>query len=120
MADIKDKLVSEESLKVVYDVTKGKIDELKSDVSQLSEEIANWKSGAPEPASAVAEMTDTTKIYLYTGAEEGYTAGDWYYYNDSAWVSGGKYGVSYRETVSDDHSNSLIGTKLGVSETGAY
>lgn len=92
--------------------------------SQLSAEIANWKSGAPEPVSTVAEMTDTTKIYLYTGAEEGYTAGDWYYYNDSAWISGGKYGGSSGgssgETVSDDHINSLIDTKLGVIENGSY
>ncbi|MCI7098107.1 MAG: SGNH/GDSL hydrolase family protein [Lachnospiraceae bacterium] len=74
---------------------------VRAQVSQLSEMIANWKSGAPEPVSTVAEMTDTTKIYLYTGAEEGYTACDWYYYNDSAWVSGGKYGGSSEDNGFD-------------------
>lgn len=48
--------------------------------------------GTPTPVSLVSEMTDTTKTYLYTGTEEGYTSGNWYYYNGSAWVSGGKYG----------------------------
>lgn len=47
--------------------------------------------GYPFVASTVSEMTDTTKIYVYTGSESGYTAGDWYYYNGSAWVSGGEF-----------------------------
>ena len=62
------------------------------DISSLSEEIANLSGGAPTPVSVVADMTDTAKIYLYTGAEDGYIAGNWYYYDGTAWVSGGKYG----------------------------
>lgn len=61
-------------------------------ISSLSDEIANISGGAPTPVSVVADMTDTAKIYLYTGAEDGYIAGNWYYYDGTAWVSGGKYG----------------------------
>ena len=47
--------------------------------------------GTPLVAATAAAMTDTTKIYVYTGSETGYTAGNWYYYNGSAWTSGGVY-----------------------------
>lgn len=47
--------------------------------------------GSPLVASTAAAMVDTTKIYVYTGSETGYTAGNWYYYDGSAWVSGGVY-----------------------------
>ena len=47
--------------------------------------------GYPFVASTVSAMTDITKIYVYTGTETGYTAGNWYYNNGSAWVSGGVF-----------------------------
>lgn len=47
--------------------------------------------GYPFTAATAAAMTDVTKIYVYTGSEAGYTAGNWYYNNGSAWVSGGVY-----------------------------
>lgn len=47
--------------------------------------------GYPFTASTVADMTDIDKIYVYTGSEEDYINGNWYYYNGSAWVSGGVY-----------------------------
>ena len=45
----------------------------------------------PKAVSLVAQMTDVAKIYVYTGAEGGYTAGNWYYHNGTAWTSGGVY-----------------------------
>lgn len=47
--------------------------------------------GSPLVAQTAAEMTLTNRVYVYTGSESGYTAGNWYYYNGSAWVSGGVY-----------------------------
>lgn len=64
-------------------------------ISRLSEEIDALKgkeSGQPTPVSLISEMTDTTKIYLYVGSEDGYINGNFYYYNGTSWVSGGKYG----------------------------
>lgn len=54
--------------------------------------------GGPNVASTVSAMTDTSKVYVYTGSETGYTAGNWYYYNGSAWVSGGVYQATAVET----------------------
>ena len=37
-------------------------------------------------------MVDTSKVYLYTGSEEGYIFGAWYHYDGTDWVYGGMYG----------------------------
>ena len=49
------------------------------------------QGGHPFQAATIADMTDTTKIYVYVGNESGYTNGNWYYYDGTAWVSGGVY-----------------------------
>lgn len=59
--------------------------------SQLVELTRTNSYGAPLAAGTAAAMTDTSKVYVYTGNETGYTNGDWYYYNGTAWVSGGAY-----------------------------
>lgn len=46
----------------------------------------------------VSEMTDKTKAYVYIGSESGYVNGDWYYYDGSAWISGGVYNSMPLET----------------------
>ena len=46
---------------------------------------------SPLVAATAAAMTDTTKVYVYTGSETGYTSGHWYYYNGTAWADGGVY-----------------------------
>jgi hypothetical protein len=81
-----------------------------NEINELQSQVSGLASGAPKAASTVAEMTDTTKVYVYTGSEEGYTAGNWYYYNGSAWVSGGVY----QSTGIADGSikKSALGTKL--------
>ena len=47
--------------------------------------------GSPLVAATAADMTDTTKVYVYAGSETGYTNGDWYYYDGSEWQDGGVY-----------------------------
>lgn len=47
--------------------------------------------GSPLVASTASAMTDTTRVYVYTGNEEGYTNGNWYYYEEGEWKSGGAY-----------------------------
>lgn len=56
--------------------------------------IAQIKNGYGYPftASTSAAMTDTTKIYVYTGTTDtNFTNGHWYYYNGSVWADGGVY-----------------------------
>lgn len=59
--------------------------------SSLEEKANRSEIGSPLIASTIAEMTDTNKIYVYTGSETGYTSGNWYSYNGTSWVSGGVY-----------------------------
>lgn len=58
----------------------------------LQEAIALYNG--PLTAKTAAEMTQTNRIYVYTGSESGYTFGDWYYYNGSTWQSGGTYNAT--------------------------
>lgn len=54
--------------------------------------------GSPLTASTVSAMTDHERVYVYTGSETGYTSGNWYYWNGSAWTSGGIYNSEGIET----------------------
>jgi len=60
---------------------------------EIDEEISSLKSavGSPLLAATVSAMTDTNKIYVYTGSETGYVNGNWYFWNGTAWESGGQY-----------------------------
>lgn len=73
--------------------------------------------GKPLQAAYRSEMTDTNYIYVYTGSESGMQTGNWYYYNDGEWVSGGQYnasvmanlvlGTGLRSVVENDVANNL-------------
>ena len=71
--------------------------------------------GTPLVASLVADMTDQTKIYVYVGSESGYTAGNWYYYDGSAWTSGGVYNSA---AVQTDDTLSVEGMAADAKATG--
>lgn len=62
-----------------------------SDLTNGADFATRAEIGTPLVASTASEMTDTSKVYVYTGSETGYTNGDWYYYDGSAWASGGVY-----------------------------
>ena len=61
-------------------------------IAELQTRISQIANGSPTPVETIAEMTDESAVYLYTGSETGYTAGNWYFWNGSAWTSGGTYG----------------------------
>lgn len=77
--------------------------------------------GAPYVATAVSQMTDKTRVYVYYGEESGYIKGNWYYWNanTSAWTSGKKYnseGIVTDETlaVSGKAADSaVVGKEIG-------
>lgn len=71
--------------------------------------------GSPLVASTAAAMTDTTKVYVYTGSETGYTNGNWYYYSGSAWVSGGVYNAV---AVATDTTLSVSGVPADAAAVG--
>ena len=59
----------------------------------------------PTPVASVSAMTDPSKLYLLT------TDGEWYYYNGSAWVSGGVYGVGVTDAVPTQGSTNAVSSK---------
>lgn len=63
--------------------------------------------GTPTPVSRASDMTDTSKVYLYTGSESGYSAGHIYYHNGSAWVDGGEYGGALPSVTTSDNGKFL-------------
>lgn len=71
--------------------------------------------GSPLVASTVAGMTDHNRVYVYTGSESGYTAGNWYYWNGSAWTSGGVYNAV---AVSTDTSLTIAGKAADAKAAG--
>lgn len=55
-------------------------------IAEVQSKVNALVGGAtPQVVSSVSAMTDTSKIYVLS------TDGNWYYYNGSAWVSGGQY-----------------------------
>lgn len=75
--------------------------------------------GSPIPVTLASEMTDNTLVYLYMGSEEGYTNGNWYYYDGSAWVSGGEYGYADPSTLSAI-TDAIGSTTETVNNIGSY
>ena len=80
-----------------------KIAQLQTNVAVMGTQIGALANGSPTPVATVAEMTDESAVYLYTGSETGYTAGNWYYYNGTAWTSGGVYGGVVTSTTFTEH-----------------
>lgn len=86
-------------------------------VENVRAEIAQLKSavGSPLKAATAAGMTDTDKIYVYTGSESGYTSGHWYYWSGSAWTDGGVYNSV---AVSTDDTLSVNGAAADSAAVG--
>ena len=64
------------------------------DNAEAAAAAAQIRYGSPLTAAEADQMIDENRVYVYTGSESGYTAGNWYYYDGSAWVSGGVYNGS--------------------------
>lgn len=69
------------------------IEDAPADAKATGDAINNLRGavGSPLVAATAASMTDTNKVYVYTGSETGYINGNWYYYDGTSWVSGGVY-----------------------------
>lgn len=91
----------------------------KEDVQKVPWSAIMGQIGAPYIATTVAGMTDKTRVYVYQGSESGYTSGNWYYWNGSAWTSGGAYNSAAVDTdktltQSDKPADSaIVGKEIG-------
>lgn len=83
-----------------------------------AETAANYArayTGAPRIAATAAAMTDHDLIYVYTGSETGYTAGNWYFWDGTVWASGGVYNSTALET---DETLTISGAAADAKATG--
>lgn len=71
--------------------------------------------GTPLKANTVSDMSDPNKIYIYTGSEDGYTTGHWYYKDSGSWIDGGAYNSVALET---DESLSLADMPADAKAVG--
>ena len=92
----------------------------KEDLQKVPWSAIMGQIGAPYIATTVAGMTDKTRVYVYQGSESGYTSGNWYYWNGSAWTSGGTYNSAAVDTdktltQSDKPADSaVVGKEIGL------
>ncbi|MCI6010910.1 MAG: right-handed parallel beta-helix repeat-containing protein [Anaerostipes hadrus] len=91
----------------------------KGDLQKVPWSAIMGQIGAPYIATTAAGMTDKTRVYVYQGSESGYTSGNWYYWNGSAWTSGGTYNSAAVDTdktltQSDKPADSaIVGKEIG-------
>lgn len=71
--------------------------------------------GTPLVATQASDITDITKIYVYTGNESGYLNGHWYYYNGNIWADGGTYNSFAYDT---DKTLSIANRPADAQATG--
>ena len=90
-----------------------------TDISMIEQAIEAASTikpyGSPLVASTVAGMTDHEKVYVYVGSETGYTSGNWYYWDGSAWTSGGVYNSV---AVQTDTTLTVSGAAADAKKTG--
>lgn len=60
-------------------------------------------------------MVNNDKVYVYTGSEEGYINGNWYYYDGNTWVSGGIYNST---AIATDTTLTVEGRAADAKKTG--
>ena len=71
--------------------------------------------GSPLTAPTKAQMTDHTRVYVYTGSEPNMVAGNWYHWNGTEWISGGVYNAV---AVQTDTTLSVAGKAADGKATG--
>ena len=67
-------------------------------IAELQTRISQMSGGVPPTASSTSGMNpEVSPIYVNT------TDGNWYYYNGTAWTSGGTYGGAVTSTTFTEH-----------------
>lgn len=107
--------LSSDEYKVVDDLAE-KVENNENKIAELDDKKANKDDyGSPLTAATISAMTDKKKVYVYTGSESGYTAGNWYSWNGTAWVSGGVYNSAAIQT---DETLTQAGKAADSATTG--
>ena len=91
------------------------LDGIIAECKAIADSVRKEAYGSPLVADAVEDMTDQSRVYVYTGSESGMTAGHWYYYNGTAWSDGGVYNAV---AVDTDTTLSIAGKAADAKATG--
>ena len=67
---------------------------------------------SPLVATTASQMTDKSRIYVYTGSQSGYNNGHWYYWNGSAWTDGGVYNAVATDDALSTSSVNAVQNKV--------
>ena len=90
-------------------------DENTAEAQQIFDQIKQVY-GAPWTAATAAAMTDTSRVYVYTGTTtDTLTNGHWYYWDGTAWADGGVYNSTAFET---DPTLTIAGAAADAKATG--
>ena len=93
------------------------------DEFEIVDQAARTGIGSPLVAATAVSMTDTSKIYVYTGTESGYETGHWYYFNGTAWADGGLYqsrGITPNSVTGAKLSSVIKSTLLNLVQHVAF
>lgn len=92
------------TIEVVTDVIAEALEAALEDIDTArAAAVAQLATAGGVVARTASQMTEPDQVYIYVGSETGYTAGNWYYYNGSAWTSGGTYGGAVTSTTFNQH-----------------
>ena len=91
------------------------LDGIIAECRAIADSVQKEAYGSPLVADAVEDMTDQSRVYVYTGSESGMTAGHWYYYDGSAWTDGGVYNAVEVDT---DTTLTIAGKAADAKKVG--
>lgn len=85
-------------------------------IVEVQNKVNSLVGGATPPTSnTVAGFNaEESPIWVYTGSEDGYVSGNWYYYNGNTWQSGGQYASG----VTIDPTGTQSGQAADAKEVG--
>ena len=90
--------LADESSRAAINNLEGQLEATRVDLNNMRAAV-----GSPLTAATTSAMTDTSKIYVYTGTTTTvsgvtFTAGNWYYHDGTKWQLGGTYNETALET----------------------
>lgn len=117
---LNNRLNNSDNVKADKTEVESEVEARKNADSNLQSQVNSLASGSPLVASSVAEMTDTSKVYVNT------TDGHWYTYNGTSWVVGGIYqsagitdnSINYEKINQNVFNNSYLVNAEEITESG--
>lgn len=106
-----DSMVSDGTLdEIIQPYLTQELQSMNERITLIDNKVDASVSGAPLVAESVADMTDTSRIYVNT------TNGYWYYYDGEAWSQGGVYQASEDSQTLTEYTNTTKGFIVQLDE----